>query len=90
MRGRILWAACVVTAGLLLLPAPAHGQGAEFPQPDTQMPWPLGHDRIDKGGPFVDGEFVIYTVGPDLRDDGGDLANHKDFGVGPIPVEPKK
>src|SRR5262245_12495217 len=60
MRGRILWAACVLTAGLALLPAPALGQGAEFPRPDTELPWPLGHDRIDKGGLFVDGEFVMF------------------------------
>ncbi len=33
----------------------------------------------------VDGQWVIYTVGPDLKDDGGDLANYHDFGVGPLP-----
>jgi hypothetical protein len=42
------------------------------------------------GVKIVDGQFVIYTVGPDLVDDGGDLANHKDFGVGPLAVEEKK
>ena len=37
----------------------------------------------------VDGEWLIYTVGPDLKDDGGDLANHKDFGVGPLSFSKK-
>jgi hypothetical protein len=34
----------------------------------------------------VDGDWLIYTVGPDLRDDGGDLTGSKDFGVGPVPM----
>jgi hypothetical protein len=38
---------------------------------------------------IVDGQFVIYTVGPDRKDDGGDLAGGKDFGVGPVPAAPK-
>jgi hypothetical protein len=37
----------------------------------------------------VDGDWVIYTVGLDLRDDGGDLAGAKDFGVGPAPAPGK-
>jgi hypothetical protein len=60
MRGRILWLACVLTASIALAPAPARGQGAEFPQPDVQLPWPLGHDRMDKGGLFLHGEFVMF------------------------------
>jgi hypothetical protein len=32
----------------------------------------------------VGGDWVIYTVGPDLQDNGGDLAGGKDFGVGPV------
>jgi hypothetical protein len=34
----------------------------------------------------VDSEWLVYTVGPDLKDDGGDLANYKDFGVGPLSI----
>lgn len=30
----------------------------------------------------VDGKWVVYSVGPDLKDDGGDLENRKDIGVG--------
>jgi hypothetical protein len=37
----------------------------------------------------VDGEWLVYTVGPDLKDDGGDLANYKDFGVGPLSISKK-
>ena len=37
----------------------------------------------------VDGEWLVYTVGPDLKDDGGDLANYKDFGVGPLLISKK-
>jgi hypothetical protein len=33
----------------------------------------------------VKGDWLIYTVGPDLTDDGGDLGQGKDFGVGPVP-----
>jgi hypothetical protein len=33
----------------------------------------------------VKGDWLIYTVGPDLTDDGGDLGQGKDFGVGPLP-----
>jgi hypothetical protein len=60
MRGRILWLACVLTAGLALWPGKAHGQGAEFPRPDVEIPWPLGHDRIDKGGLFLAAEFLMW------------------------------
>ena len=38
----------------------------------------------------VDGEWLVYTVGPDLKDDGGDLANYKDFGVGPLSISPSQ
>ena len=37
----------------------------------------------------VDGEWLVYTVGPDLKDDGGDLANYKDLGVGPLLISKK-
>jgi hypothetical protein len=46
--------------GLGLRPAAVHGQGAEFPRPDTEIPWPLSHDRIDKGGLYLGAEFVMW------------------------------
>jgi hypothetical protein len=60
MRGRILRLAFVLTAVLALMPGRVLGQGPEVPRPDTEMPWPLGHDRIDKGGLFLGAEFVMY------------------------------
>jgi hypothetical protein len=60
MRGRILWLASVLTASIALAPAPVRGQGAEFPQPDVPLPFPIGHDRMDKGGLYVDGSWVMY------------------------------
>ncbi len=33
---------------------------------------------------IVDGQWLIYTVGPNLTDDDGDLAGRRDFGVGPL------
>src|SRR5262249_349125 len=60
MRGSILWLACVLTATIALAPAPVHGQGAEFPRPDVELPTPLGHDRMDKGGLFMHSEWVMF------------------------------
>ncbi len=54
--------------------------GLKLPASATEDPFtgqPL-HVKV------VDGQWVIYTVGPDLKDDGGDLAGGKDFGVGPV------
>lgn len=61
MRGRITWLAYLFVAGLALRPAAAYGQeGAQFPRPEVELPVPLGHDRIDKGGLYLAGEFVMW------------------------------
>jgi hypothetical protein len=60
MCGRIFGLAMLLTAAWAALPGRALGQGAEFPRPDVEMPWPLGHDRIDRGGLYLLGEFVMY------------------------------
>jgi hypothetical protein len=36
----------------------------------------------------VNGDWLIYCVGPDLKDDGGKLAGNVDVGLGPLPVDP--
>jgi hypothetical protein len=35
---------------------------------------------------LVSGDWLIYSVGENQVDDGGDIAHHKDFGLGPIPA----
>src|SRR5262249_40051297 len=37
----------------------------------------------------VSGDWLIYSVGVNLTDDGGDLEENKDVGVGPLPEEKK-
>ena len=32
--------------------------------------------------------WVIYSVGRNLKDDGGQVADEADFGLGPVPVLP--
>jgi hypothetical protein len=70
MRGRKLGWACVLLAGLALLPARAFGQGEEFPRPDVELPFPLGHDRMDKGGLYLGGEFVMYKQTNPIKNQG--------------------
>jgi hypothetical protein len=57
----------LLTAGLTLTPAPAHAQGDSVPPPDFEIPVPLGHDRMDKGGLYLFGEFVMYRQTNPLR-----------------------
>lgn len=42
---------------------------------DTMNGEPMKVRRVDRG-------WVVYSVGPDLKDDGGDLDNRKDIGIG--------
>src|SRR5262249_27060333 len=67
MYGRNLGLACLLTAVLALIPGLALGQGPELPRPDFELPVPLGHDRIDKGGLYVLGEFVMFEQTNPIR-----------------------
>jgi hypothetical protein len=62
MNKRIRWLILVVIAALGLTPAAGLAQvdyQQEYPAPDPVFPVPLGHDRMDKGGLFVAGEFLF-------------------------------
>ena len=44
-----------------VLPLPIiRAQGADYSPPDVPFPAPIGHDRMDKGGIYFLGEFVMY------------------------------
>jgi hypothetical protein len=59
MRSRTGWLALLLTvAGTAL--GPTTGWGQEVPPASPVWPVPLYHDRADKGGLFVDGEFVFF------------------------------
>jgi hypothetical protein len=62
MRTRTFLLFWLLAAGMALYPlAAARGQGTyEVPQPDVPIPVPLGHDRMETGGFFVTGEYVMY------------------------------
>jgi hypothetical protein len=32
----------------------------EFPRPDTKLPFPIGHDRMDKDGFYGGGKFILF------------------------------
>jgi hypothetical protein len=62
MNKRIRWLIVVVMAALGLTPAVGLAQvqyQQEYAAPDPQFPIPLGHDRMDKGGLFVAGQFLF-------------------------------
>lgn len=65
MRTRTFWLAWLLTAGMALAPATARAQ--ELPRPDFELPVPLGHDRMDKGGLFVAAEFAMFRQTNPLR-----------------------
>jgi hypothetical protein len=58
MRTRTSWLALLLTAGVALAPAGVRGQ--EVPPADPVVPLPLYHDRPERGGLYVDGEFVYF------------------------------
>ncbi len=74
MRGRTLWLAGLVAAGLTLAPAAARAQDgglipdaltvrAQTPEgelPDYEVPLPLGHPPANKGGLFIASEFIFW------------------------------
>ena len=74
MRGRTLWLAGLVAAGLTLAPAAARAQDgglipdaltvrAQTPEgelPDYEVPLPLGHPPANKGGLFIASEFLFW------------------------------
>src|SRR5438105_13271306 len=65
MRTRTGWLALLLTAGVAL--APTGGRGQEVPPADPVFPLPLYHDRPEKGGLYVDGEFVFFKQTNPLR-----------------------
>jgi hypothetical protein len=60
MGTRTGWLALLLTAGVALAPTGVRGQGDEVPPADPVIPLPLYHDRPERGGFFVDGEFVFF------------------------------
>jgi hypothetical protein len=58
MRTRTGWLALLLTAGMALAPTGVRGQ--EVPPADPVIPLPLYHDRPERGGFFVGGEFVFF------------------------------
>jgi hypothetical protein len=66
MRTRTGWLALLLTAGMALTPAGVRGQ--ETPPEDPEVPLPLGHERMDKGGLFVFADFVIMRMTNPLRE----------------------
>jgi hypothetical protein len=66
MRTRTGWLALLLTAGVALAPTGVRGQ--ETPPEDPPIPVPLGHERMDKGGLFVFGEFVIMRMTNPLKE----------------------
>lgn len=67
MRTRTSWLAWVLTLGMALAPAAAWGQHQEVPFADPQIPWPLGHDRLETGGPFLSLRALLYHQTNPLR-----------------------
>ncbi len=59
MRSRTFWLKWLLAAATLLLPLAAV-PGQEVPQPDPVWPFPIYHDRPERGGLFVTGEFVMF------------------------------
>ncbi|HLJ95645.1 MAG TPA: hypothetical protein VKU02_20885, partial [Gemmataceae bacterium] len=58
MRTRTGWLVLLLTAGVALAPTGVRGQ--DVPPADPAVPLPLYHDRPEKGGLFVGGEFVFF------------------------------
>jgi hypothetical protein len=66
MGTRTGWLALLLTAGIALAPTGVRGQ--ELPPEDPPMPLPLGHDRMDKGGFYAFGEFVMFRMTNPLKE----------------------
>ena len=58
MRTRNGWLALLLTTGVALAPTLVRGQDVPFADP--QIPLPLGHDRLEKGGLFTGMEFMFF------------------------------
>jgi hypothetical protein len=65
------------------------GPGQEPQLPALGLPAEATTDPYD-GSPIklkqIEGQWLIYCVGQDLKDDGGHLADNVDVGLGPLPV----
>jgi hypothetical protein len=59
MRTRTFWLTWLLAAATMLLPLAA-APGQEVPPADPVWPFPIYHDRPEKGGLFVDGDYVMY------------------------------
>jgi hypothetical protein len=59
MRSWTTWLTWLLAAATTLLSVTA-APGQEVPQPDCVWPFPLYHDRPEKGGLYVDGSYVMY------------------------------
>ncbi len=65
MRMRTLWQTALVAAGLILAPTAAWAQSVptvpiNYSPPDPVVPLPLFHDRPERGGFFMAGEFIFW------------------------------
>ena len=68
MRGTSKWQAWLLKAGLAVMAlAPNVGFGQEPGRPDPVFPLPIGHDRMETGGFFVDGNVVLFRQTNPLR-----------------------
>jgi hypothetical protein len=68
MRGTSKWQAWLLKAGLAVMAlAPNVGFGQEPGRADPVYPLPIGHDRMETGGFFVDGGAVLFRQTNPLR-----------------------
>lgn len=69
MRTRIGWLGVLLTAAMLLVPQTLRAQTNDYdvPRADPVFPFPLYHDRPEKGGLFTSAEFNWYRMSNPLR-----------------------
>jgi hypothetical protein len=65
MRTWTGWLALLLTAGVVLAPTRVYGQ--DLGLEDPVLPLPLGHDRMEKGGFYTAGEFVMFRQDNPLK-----------------------